>query len=282
MITLNRLLPPGSAPAPVLLARMKKIPLTFSQRLDLPAEFEAAGESYKVMAPDMRVLEVGDIFMDEKGAMYAVDAAPEAVYHVTGDHTMLEQAAAALMMRGFRVMQTEDGFGVAADEALGAALKQIGLACAEVTEPFTPVIPCCGHHHHDGCCCGHHHDEDEECGCGHHHHHDGDEDECCCGGHHHDEDGECGCGHHHHGEGEEGECCCGGHHHDEDGECGCGHHHHGEGEEGECCCGGHHRDEDGECGCGHHHHGEGEEGECCCGGHHHDEKGCCGHSGEKA
>ena len=232
MTTLVRLLPEGSRPAPVLLARMKKIPLTLAQRQMLPPTFEAEGETYEVKVEELRELEVDDLFMDDKGTLYAVAAAPETVYHVTGDPVVMEQVAPALMVAGFRVMATEGGFGVAADPVLGGQLKLIGLSYTEETEPFTPeprpVRGCgcgCGghHHHHDdecGCGCGghhHHHDEECGCGCGEHHHHD---DECCCGEHHHHDD-ECGCGcgeHHHHND----ECCCGEHHHHE-GECCCGH-----------------------------------------------------------
>ncbi|MDY2867932.1 MAG: hypothetical protein SOT69_04300 [Mesosutterella sp.] len=237
MITLKTLLPAGSKPAPVLLARLPRIFLTSAQREDLPETFESDGEQYAVAEKNLRPLEVDDIFLDDKGRLIAVGAAPERVFHVTGDLDLLRQAAVALMMRGTRVSQTEDGFGIAADDDLKLAFDQIGLACTEVTEPFTPV-PLPKHHH--GCCC---HDDDG-CGCG-HHHHDEDGDECCCGHHHHDEDGEeCSCGHHHHHDEDGDECCCGHHHHDEDGD--------------ECCCGRHHHDEDGgECCCGHHH-GEGE------------------------
>ena len=234
MTTLVRLLPEGSRPAPVLLARMKKIPLTLAQRQMLPPTFEAEGETYEVKVEELRELEVDDLFMDDKGTLYAVAAAPETVYHVTGDPAVMEQVAPALMVAGFRVMATEGGFGVAADPVLGGQLKLIGLSYTEETEPFTPeprpVRGCgcgcgCGghHHHHDdecGCGCGghhHHHDEECGCGCGEHHHHD---DECCCGEHHHHEGEECCCSEHHHHEGEE--CCCGEHHHHE-GECCCGH-----------------------------------------------------------
>ena len=226
MTTLTKILPAGSKPAPVLLARMKQIPLISAFRAELPSTFEAGGEAYEVTVPvdELRPLEIDDILMDDHGQLYAVSAAPEVVFHVTGDMNLMQQAGSALLMRGYRVSQTEDGFGVAADEDLGLALKQIGLTYTEVTEPFTPIVM-------DSCGCG--------CGRGGHHHHHDDDDECGCG-----------CGGHHH-EHEEGECCCGGHHHDH--------------EEGECCCGGHHHEhEEGECGCGGHHH-EHEEGGCTCG-----------------
>ena len=242
MITLTRLLPAGSRPAPVLLARMKKIPLTLAQRQALPASFEAAGDSYEVKVEELRELEVDDLFMDDKGTMYAVSAAPETVYHVTGDMVVMEQVCPALMVAGFRVSAVEGGFGVAADPILGEQLKQIGLTYTEVEEPFTPEPrPVCGCHHH-------HHDDECGCGCGHHHHHH--DDECCCGEHHHHDEDECCCGEHHHHD--EDECCCGEHHHHDEGECCCGEHHHHD--EGECCCGEHHHHDEGECCCGEHHH----------------------------
>ncbi|WP_174703618.1 hypothetical protein [Mesosutterella multiformis] len=274
MTTLTKILPAGSKPAPVLLARMKQIPLISAFRAELPSTFEAGGEAYEVTVSvdELRPLEIDDILMDDHGQLYAVSAAPEVVFHVTGDMNLMQQAGSALLMRGYRVSQTEDGFGVAADEDLGLALKQIGLTYTEVTEPFTPIVmDSCG----CGCGCGghhHHHDDDDECGCGcggHHHHHEEEECGCGCGGHHHEHEEEecsCGCGGHHHDhEEEECGCGCGGHHHEhEEGECGCGGHHHDH-EEGECCCGGHHHEhEEGECGCGGHHH-EHEEGGCTCG-----------------
>ena len=157
MTTLTKILPAGSKPAPVLLARMKQIPLISAFRAELPSTFEAGGEAYEVTVPvdELRPLEIDDILMDDHGQLYAVSAAPEVVFHVTGDMNLMQQAGSALLMRGYRVSQTEDGFGVAADEDLGLALKQIGLTYTEVTEPFTPIVM-------DSCGCG--------CGCGGHHH----------------------------------------------------------------------------------------------------------------
>ena len=173
MTTLTKILPAGSKPAPVLLARMKQIPLISAFRAELPSTFEAGGEAYEVTVPvdELRPLEIDDILMDDHGQLYAVSAAPEVVFHVTGDMNMMQQAGSALLMRGYRVSQTEDGFGVAADEDLGLALKQIGLTYTEVTEPFTPIVM-------DSCGCG--------CGCGgHHHHHDDDDDDEHEHHHHH-------------------------------------------------------------------------------------------------
>ena len=48
MTTLTKILPAGSKPAPVLLARMKQIPLISAFRAELPSTFEAGGEAYEV------------------------------------------------------------------------------------------------------------------------------------------------------------------------------------------------------------------------------------------
>ena len=244
MTTLTKLLPANAAPAQTILEKAHALPLTSAERAELPKVIHAPEGDVEVAvaADQLRPVEVNDVFVDDKGAFWAVRPAVEKVLNVTGDVNVLREAAGALINRGVRLAQIDEGFAVLPLPNLAKMLQMVGLEVEEAEAPFDPIQfrPT-----HGGCgCC---HDEAEEsCGCGHHHHHHG-EGECCCG---HDHE-------HHH---EEGECCCGGHgheHHHEEGECGCGcgghhHHHHGE---GECCCGGH----------GHEHHHE--EGECCCGKH---------------
>ena len=279
---ITKLLLPESQPAHALLVRAKKVVLTYAQRVKTPAEFSVDGVTYENALGDVPPLEVGDVLVDEKGSFLVVEAAPDEIMKVSGDHELMQEAVYAFTARGIRVAPTEDGFAIMANDTFRSMLENVGLKTETVTEPFVPVaLPqphhggcgcgcggdeecgCgCGHHHHDdecGCGCGHHHHEEDTCGCGHHHH---DEDTCGCDHHHHEED-TCGCGHHHH---DEDACSCGHHHHEED-TCGCGHHHH---DEDACSCGHHHHDEDA-CGCGHHHHDEDSCG-CGCGHDHKHEK----------
>ena len=247
---ITKILPSEATPAKAILDRAQHIALTSQERADLPSSLIIDNVTVEVDIAQKRALEVGDVMLDEAGHFYVVDAAPETVLMIKGEDDFVAEAAVALLNRGIRVAQVENGFAIARDEELLKMLTDAGLEFEEAQMPFDPIkLPKRGH----GCCCGgHHHEHGEGCGCGHHHHEHGEG--CGCGGEHHH--------HHHH---EEGECCCGGHHDHEHGEgCGCGgehHHHHHHHEEGECCCGEHHH---------HHHH---EEGECCCGGHHeHDDQ----------
>ena len=257
---ITKILPSEATPAKAILDRAHHIALTSQERADLPSSLIIDNVTVEVDIAQKRALEVGDVMLDEAGHFYVVDAAPETVLMIKGEDDFVAEAAVALLNRGIRVAQVENGFAIARDEELLKMLTDAGLEFEEAQMPFDPIkVPKRGH----GCCCGgHHHEHGEGCGCGHHHEHG---EGCGCGGEHHHH-------HHHH---EEGECCCGGHHDHEHGEeCGCGgehHHHHHHHEEGECCCGGHHDHEHGEgCGCGgeHHHHHHHEEGQCCCGDHH--------------
>ena len=259
MSTLTKLLPANAAPAQTLLDKAHALPLTSAQRAELPQVIHTPeGEvELGVPADQLRPVEVNDVFVDEKGGFWAVRPAVEKVLNVTGDVNVLREAAGALVNRGVRIAQIEEGFAVLPLPNLAKMLQMVGLEVTEAESPFDPIQFKAAH---GGCGC---HDDEDSCGCGHHHHdHDG---ECCCGGHSHE---------HKHGE---GECCCGPDHHEHDHE------------EGECCCGGHgheHKHGEGECCCGHdHHEHDHEEGECCCGGHGHEHKhgegeGCCGHHHE--
>lgn len=255
-MNITKILPAEATPAKAILDRAQHVALTSAQRAQLPDTLTVGSETLNVTIAERRPVEVGEVLIDEAGHFYVVDAAPEDVLVIKGDEDFVSEAAVALLNRGIRVAQTENGFAVVHDPALIKLFSMIGLEFEHVQMPFIPVrMPKAGHA--GGCCCGghNHHEHGEGCGCGGHHHHHEHGEECGCGGHHHHEHGEgCGCGshHHHHEHGEE--CGCGGHRHHEHGEgCGCGehHHHHEHGED--CGCGGHHH---------HHHHHEA--GECCC------------------
>ncbi len=245
---ITKILASEATPAKAILNRAQHVALTSLERDNLPAQVIVNGVTVETEVSDKRPLEVGDVLLDDAGHFYVVDAAPESVLMIKGDEEFAAEAAVALLNRGIRVAQVENGFAIAKDEALQQLLTDAGLEFEEVMMPFDPIkLP--KRHHGGGCCCGghHHHEHGEGCGChgGHHHHDEGEG--CCCGHHDHEHSEGCACGgkHHHHHH-EDGECCCGHHDHEEGFECGGEHHHH---HEDGCCCG-HHHDHDEE----HHHH----------------------------
>ena len=245
---ITKILASEATPAKAILNRAQHVALTSLERDNLPAQVIVNGVTVETEVSDKRPLEVGDVLLDDAGHFYVVDAAPESVLMIKGDEEFAAEAAVALLNRGIRVAQVENGFAIAKDEALQQLLTDAGLEFEEVMMPFDPMkLP--KRHHGGGCCCGghHHHEHGEGCGChgGHHHHDEGEG--CCCGHHDHEHSEGCACGgEHHHHHHEDGECCCGHHDHEEGSECGGEHHHH---HEDGCCCG-HHHDHDEE----HHHH----------------------------
>ena len=218
---ITKILASEATPAKAILNRAQHVVLTSLERDNLPAQVIVNGVTVETEVSDKRPLEVGDVLLDDAGHFYVVDAAPESVLMIKGDEEFAAEAAVALLNRGIRVAQVENGFAIAKDEALQQLLTDAGLEFEEVMMPFDPIkLP--KRHHGGGCCCGghHHHEHGEGCGChgGHHHHDEGEG--CCCGHHDHEHSEGCACGgehHHHHEDG----CCCG-HHHDHDEE----HHHH--------------------------------------------------------
>lgn len=245
---ITKILASEATPAKAILNRAQHVALTSLERDNLPAQVIVNGVTVETEVSDKRPLEVGDVLLDDAGHFYVVDAAPESVLMIKGDEEFAAEAAVALLNRGIRVAQVENGFAIAKDEALQQLLTDAGLEFEEVMMPFDPIkLP--KRHHGGGCCCGghHHHEHGEGCGChgGHHHHDEGEG--CCCGHHDHEHSEGCACGgEHHHHHHEDGECCCGHHDHEEGSECGGEHHHH---HEDGCCCGHHHgHDEE------HHHH----------------------------
>lgn len=245
---ITKILASEATPAKAILNRAQHVALTSLERDNLPAQVIVNGVTVETEVSDKRPLEVGDVLLDDAGHFYVVDAAPESVLMIKGDEEFAAEAAVALLNRGIRVAQVENGFAIAKDEALQQLLTDAGLEFEEVMMPFDPIkLP--KRHHGGGCCCGghHHHEHGDGCGChgGHHHHDEGEG--CCCGHHDHEHSEGCACGgEHHHHHHEDGECCCGHHDHEEGSECGGEHHHH---HEDGCCCG-HHHDHDEE----HHHH----------------------------
>ena len=231
---ITKILASEATPAKAILNRAQHVALTSFERDNLPAQIIVNGVAVETEVSEKRPLEIGDVLLDDGGHFYVVDAAPESVLMIKGDEEFAAEAAVALLNRGIRVAQIENGFAIAKDEALQQLLTDAGLEFEEVMMPFEPIkLP---KRHHGGCCCGghHHHDHSEGCGChgGHHHH---DEEGCCCGHHDHEHSEGCSCGgeHHHHHHHEDGGVLLWTYH-DHEQACECGdEHHHGDG----CCCG---------------------------------------------
>lgn len=114
MSTLTKLLPANAAPAQTLLDKAHALPLTSAQRAELPQVIHTPeGEvELGVPADQLRPVEVNDVFVDEKGGFWAVRPAVEKVLNVTGDVNVLREAAGALVNRGVRIAQIEEGFAV--------------------------------------------------------------------------------------------------------------------------------------------------------------------------
>ena len=186
MSTLTKLLPANAAPAQTLLDKAHALPLTSAQRAELPQVIHTPeGEvELGVPADQLRPVEVNDVFVDEKGGFWAVRPAVEKVLNVTGDVNVLREAAGALVNRGVRIAQIDDGFAVLPLPNLAKMLQMVGLEVTEAESPFDPIQFKAAQ---GGCGC---HDDEDSCGCGHHHHHDDDEDDEHEHHHHH---------HHHHG-----------------------------------------------------------------------------------
>ena len=93
MTTLTKLLPPEAAPAQPILDRAHTLSLTLAERVEWPQEVKVDGDVITFGVTERRVLEVNDVFVDEKGEFWAVRPAVEKVLHVTGDLDLMREAA---------------------------------------------------------------------------------------------------------------------------------------------------------------------------------------------
>ena len=141
MSTLTKLLPANAAPAQTLLDKAHALPLTSAQRAELPQVIHTPeGEvELGVPADQLRPVEVNDVFVDEKGGFWAVRPAVEKVLNVTGDVNVLREAAGALVNRGVRIAQIDDGFAVLPLPNLAKMLQMVGLEVTEAESPFDPI-----------------------------------------------------------------------------------------------------------------------------------------------
>ena len=162
MTTLTKLLPPEAAPAQPILDRAHTLSLTLAERVEWPQEVKVDGDVITFGVTERRVLEVNDVFVDEKGEFWAVRPAVEKVLHVTGDLDLMREAAGALINRGVRVAEAEGGFAVVAQENVAKMLTMISLEITEVEEGFDPIRIVYRSAGGCGCGCGGHHTADEK------------------------------------------------------------------------------------------------------------------------
>ena len=135
---ITKLLSLESRPAQTLLARAKKVVLSYADRVKTPAELTIDGVVYENALGDVRPLEVDDVLVDEKGAMYVVAAGEDKVMHVTGDHELMQEAVYAFVARGIRVANSIKGgqiyvnhyFSKGMIESPGTGWKESGLGVA--------------------------------------------------------------------------------------------------------------------------------------------------------
>jgi urease accessory protein UreE len=172
MTTLTKLLEPRARPAQVLLNRAKQIPLTSAQRAVLPDHIDAGDAHLHHSVTGHRLIEVGDVLLDQGGGFWVVSAAPETLWRVTGDTVALVQAAYQLGGTHRRLAVHATGFDVLPDAKLHAQLGGLGLTITPEFGVFAPE-PEVKHGHADEHDHAHDHDHGHVHGpnCGHEHHH---------------------------------------------------------------------------------------------------------------
>ena len=126
-MNITKILPAEATPAKTILDRAQHVALTSAQRAQLPDTLTVGSETLNVTIAERRPVEVGEVLIDEAGHFYVVDAAPEDVLVIKGDEDFVSEAAVALLNRGIRVAQTENGFAVVHDPALIKLFSMINM-----------------------------------------------------------------------------------------------------------------------------------------------------------
>jgi urease accessory protein len=142
---------------------------------------DSQGRVLSVFLPRGQVLRGGDVLLTQNGDAVQVLAAPEQLHRITpiaphGSAFDLVRAAYHLGNRHVTIELKPDHLHIEPDPVLADMLRAMGLAVAEVTEPFEPENGAYGGHGAHGHGHGHDHDHDHDHGHGHdhphgHHHH---------------------------------------------------------------------------------------------------------------
>ena len=124
---ITKILAAEASPAKAILDRARHLTLTSAERADLPAEVTVGEDSVETAVAQKRPLEVGDVLLDDGGHFYVVDAAPEAVMLIKGEEDFASEVAVALLNRGVRVAQMDEGFAIVKDDELVHMLTDAGV-----------------------------------------------------------------------------------------------------------------------------------------------------------
>ncbi len=164
MPTLTKIVDPRARPAAVLLKRAGHLALTSAGRAALPAQLDADGQHLHHTLAGHAPLEVGDVLLDERGSLWLVEPAAEAVWHVGGPMDALHPALYWLGTLKVRVALHGDSFHVLPNAVPRAMLESRGLTILDEIAPFAPLAivtaaddspghvhgPDCGHDHGHG------------------------------------------------------------------------------------------------------------------------------------
>jgi urease accessory protein len=167
MLTLSKRLPQGRGLAAALLKRAPRITLDWDTRQK--SRFEAtdsSGRRVGVFLPRGDCVRGGDVLVAEDGSLVVVEAAPQAVLHISacpqhGTALDLPRAAYHLGNRHVMLQVLPDALQIEPDPVLADMLRGMHLIVREVQAPFEPETGAYASEH------GHAHGHDDH----HHHHH---------------------------------------------------------------------------------------------------------------
>ena len=82
---ITKILAAEATPAKVILERAAHVALTTAERRQLPATITVGEETIEVAVEQDRILQVGEVLIDEQGRFYVIDPAVENVLKIHGD-----------------------------------------------------------------------------------------------------------------------------------------------------------------------------------------------------
>ena len=144
MLIFSKRMPQGRGLAKVLLQRAPAITLDWDTRQK--SRFDATdstGRALGVFLPRGTVVRGGDVLVAEDGSLIRVEAAPQAVLHITacaehGSAFDLMRAAYHLGNRHVPIELQRDHLKIEPDHVLAELLRAMHMTVVEVQSPFEP------------------------------------------------------------------------------------------------------------------------------------------------